>query len=152
MYDRRSFAYIRELRVQYTCTRVRLNVYSGGVPIKAFLYRRRRTECAGDETARQINTNNEQANGRLSQRTRANRKIRRYKNGNSLALAMYRLEFQIAVTARLAVFLSINYTGITLRIMERDAALCGGNNLLAHLSGARSLEKEENRLKMQRRQ
>lgn len=68
------------------------------------------------------------------QRTRANRKIRRYKNGNSLALAVYRLEFQIAVTARLAVFLSINYTGITLRIMERDAALCGGNNLLAHLS------------------
>lgn len=44
------------------------------------------------------------------------------RNDNSLTIAMYRLEFQIAVTARLAVFLSINYTGITLRIMERGAA------------------------------
>lgn len=63
--------------------------------------------------------------------------IEKYSNrsGNSLAFAMYRLEFQIAVTARLAVFLSINYTGITLRIMERGAALCGSNNLLAYLRG-----------------
>lgn len=57
------------------------------------------------------------------------------KNGNSLAFSVYRLEFQIAVTARLALFLSINYTEITLGIMERGAALCGGNNLLAHLRG-----------------
>lgn len=63
--------------------------------------------------------------------------IEKYGNrsGNSLAFAMYRLEFQIAVTARLAVFLSINYTGITLQIMERGAALCSGNNLPAYLRG-----------------
>lgn len=59
------------------------------------------------------------------------------------------LEFQIAVSGRLAVFLSINYTGIvTLRIIERGTPHCGGNNPPAHL---RDLRKKKT-LKMQRRQ
>lgn len=65
------------------------------------------------------------ADGGALQRPRANRKIRGYTSENvPFFFARERvlfLEFQIAVTARLAVFLSINYTGIvTLRIMERE--------------------------------
>jgi len=86
------------------------------VPIKVFLYLL--TTKHDDKTAKQINGNGEQINEDDLNELEL---IEKY--GNFLVSATYRLEFQIAVTARLAVFLSINYTGITLRIMERCGTL-----------------------------
>lgn len=65
---------------------------------------------------------------------------------------MHFLEFQIAVTARLAVFFIDKLYRNTYfeGIIERDAPQCGGNNLPVYL---RSLwKKDKETLKMQRRQ